>query len=501
MNQDLTIAVIIDGEGVWNFWKKSFHKFTGSENYGKLVYSISKVNGTEKYGKFFSKIGISFFNKIPVENILEIGKWSASKINIHDYNYILFTGSSLEKIKALSLESAKPVIFFAFINNQKIISPELAFYKSKKYLCAALLIYYKNQFRVVESGKYRWYRHKLKKTYQLLAEDASNWLKKVRLIEDFTKLEVIACNQSNLGIDLISKIQFRLRYVSYKIDHFIKLLFTREEWNTAIVNKPISDFIKDPSLPIQQWLTKPHNGIKADPFLMQSKGKTIVYYESLSFNDTKGSITKFENNIESNFLVLAHHLSYPYIVSHYDKTYLIPENSDSNKLVAYILSDDGASIVDQITLIEGMAVVDGSIIHYNDKWWLFCTLKNDQPDMKLHIFYAEQFRGPYLPHKMNPVLTDISGARPGGSMFIKENKLYRPAQDSSYSYGDQIKIKQVVKITPTEFEERTINSITPKILNQYRTGLHTLSGNENLSVIDAKRIVWRINKKIFGKRD
>jgi hypothetical protein len=68
--------------------------------------------------------------------------------------------------------------------------------------------------------------------------------------------------------------------------------------------------------------------------------------------------------------------------------------------------------------------------------------------------------------------------------------LYRPAQDSSRSYGGQVVINRVTRLTPTEFEEEPAAVVAPFADTPYPNGVHTLSSMGDVTIVDAKRLVF-----------
>ena len=81
-----------------------------------------------------------------------------------------------------------------------------------------------------------------------------------------------------------------------------------------------------------------------------------------------------------------------------------------------------------------------------------------------------------------------AAAGPAEHPFIHHGDLYRPAQDSSTSYGCALSINRVVRLTVDEFEEETVAHIQPPAGVFYRDGIHTLSAAGTMTVLDGKRM-------------
>jgi hypothetical protein len=124
-------------------------------------------------------------------------------------------------------------------------------------------------------------------------------------------------------------------------------------------------------------------------------------------------------------------------------------------------------------------------------------------DCRLLIYHADHFEGPWIPHLANPVKVDIRSARPGGTPFHVGESLYRPAQDCSESYGCRLALNRITTLTPTSFAEETVRVLRPHPSWPCRDGFHTLSGEGDWTILDAKRMtlladlaIGRISHKI-----
>jgi hypothetical protein len=85
-------------------------------------------------------------------------------------------------------------------------------------------------------------------------------------------------------------------------------------------------------------------------------------------------------------------------------------------------------------------------------------------------------------HRLDPVKIDARSARPGGTPFVVDGILYRPAQDSSRRYGGRLAVNRVETLTPDRFVEQVAATINPS--SRYPDGLHTLSAVGQRTLID-----------------
>lgn len=105
----------------------------------------------------------------------------------------------------------------------------------------------------------------------------------------------------------------------------------------------------------------------------------------------------------------------------------------------------------------------------------------------LHCAWAEQLRGPWTPHPLNPVRHDMRGARPGGTPYVDGEEIVLPVQDCSRTYGGAISALRIA-VTPSTFSARLDPAIRPPAsAAPFVEGLHTLSAAGSVTLVDMKR--------------
>ena len=114
------------------------------------------------------------------------------------------------------------------------------------------------------------------------------------------------------------------------------------------------------------------------------------------------------------------------------------------------------------TLLEGVPVVDASVVPFQGRWWMFATVANLGAAHNLFLWHAPDLIGPWTPHHGNPVKTDARSARPGGTPFTMDGRLYRPSQDCSATYGGGITVCRVDSLTSDDFVETPIRWLGPR---------------------------------------
>jgi hypothetical protein len=275
-------------------------------------------------------------------------------------------------------------------------------------------------------------------------------------------------------------------------------LFKAERWNVGVVDAPIEIFLQD-TLPQPQWLEAPAPGcFMADPFGLQENGHTTFMAEGYDYRTRKGWIATFERNGSNIFskpetvIELPVHLSYPYLIKYQGEIYCAPETYQNHEVALYRANPFPKTWEKAHTLINNFNAVDTTIFQHEGRWWLLCTAQDgaNGDSTTLFAFYAQDLMGDWLPHAANPIKVDVRSSRPAGTTFVHEGQLYRPAQDCSRTYGGAVAINKVVKLSPTEFYEETVKFVTPYANSPYPHGLHTISSVGNLTVIDAKKMVF-----------
>lgn len=136
--------------------------------------------------------------------------------------------------------------------------------------------------------------------------------------------------------------------------------------------------------------------------------------------------------------------------------------------------------------MEHIQAVDPTLVFHDGRWNLFFTQK-DQPSVKLYRYVADDLRGPYEAHPLNPVKVDCAGARMAGAFFEWNDQLIRPAQECIRYYGTAVCLNRVEVFDNLHYEETQIDKIQPITTSKFKKGLHTINGNEQVTVIDGKR--------------
>lgn len=257
--------------------------------------------------------------------------------------------------------------------------------------------------------------------------------------------------------------------------------YRKYNWELALIRQEKISFIG-----------QPRGSFWADPFLVQDSGQHYIFFEEMDRNRAKGHISFITLNDKGRIsgkpqkiLEQPFHLSFPNVFLYEGQYYMMPEQSSSGKLSIYKARQFPLQWVEDTVLIEGMSVLDPLWLYHEGKYWLFFNkIEEEEYDNneRLYIYYADNlFSNEWQPHKKNPVIIDMYKARNAGQIYSKDGKLYRPSQNCGATYGSEIMINRIVKLSIEEYEEEAVEQLSR--YNKYY-GMHTFNGDEQLQVID-----------------
>ncbi|MGC0274549.1 glucosamine inositolphosphorylceramide transferase family protein [Pseudactinotalea sp. Z1739] len=243
------------------------------------------------------------------------------------------------------------------------------------------------------------------------------------------------------------------------------------------------------------WREVPDDGYHfyADPFLFEHEGTTFMFVEDFDHRVGKGVISVSEwgedGPVGTPRPVLRHevHLSYPFVLDHDGKVWMIPETSGAGTVELYRATRFPDEWELEKVLIEGLEVSDATPFRRDGRWWLAGTVRTGGSfSDSLHLWSAPDLLGPWTPHRANPVLIDIASARPAGRVVERDGRLLRPVQDGRDGYGAALAIAEVTRLDDDGFDQRVIAHLTPGTAWPGRY-LHTLNSCGDLEILDGSR--------------
>jgi hypothetical protein len=286
-------------------------------------------------------------------------------------------------------------------------------------------------------------------------------------------------------------------------NHFVKKiarlpnLFFEDKWNVGIVEAPIQRFLeRDLSWTAAWFPNRDRHCYFADPMGATVGGSRVVLCEKYDYRTRLGSLCSLGVDDRgwvstvSPAIPTGVHASYPYLFKVGEELYCVPETSQAREAVLYQMMRFPGDFRPVRPLLSHFACADPTIFEHGGHWWLFCTDATDGEHTKLLVYYAKGPLETFVPHPLNPVKIDVRSARPAGTPFESDGKLYRPSQDCSRTYGGAVTINEVTLLTPTSFHELAITTVKPGKKSGYAFGLHTLSRFGDMTLIDSKRLVF-----------
>lgn len=199
----------------------------------------------------------------------------------------------------------------------------------------------------------------------------------------------------------------------------------------------------------------------ADPFMVRENYTWHMFFEVMNTHTNQGDIGLAISNDGFNWIYKQiildepFHLFYPYVFKWKNEYYMVPESYQANSIRLYKAVDFPTQWSFVGTLLDGRDYVDPSIFHFNDTWWLFTT--STTSDI-LRLYYADKLMGPWTEHPQSPIIIgDANIARPGGRVLLFDDQIVRYTQDDIPTYGNQVLVFEITKLTTTSYEEKEVS--------------------------------------------
>lgn len=274
-------------------------------------------------------------------------------------------------------------------------------------------------------------------------------------------------------------------------------LYLRDRWTIGFIESDIKALIEERNMsPKIHWLK--HNYTDrfwADPFILdiEEDGSIRVLVEEMIWTKAKGTIVELlvspDYRLIDRWELLEEdvHLSYPFIERKEGRVFVYPEGSRSGKLTKYELCNHRLL---KVATELSLPVCDATKIVLDDKEWWFATLYGEGQDRDLYAFYRKYGSDEdYTAHPKNPIVSDITHARPAGALVESNGKYYRCSQDSSRTYGGALSITEVDICDVFSYRENLLFQLLPDVKGECPNGIHTINGYKSLTVVDGIRAV------------
>lgn len=246
----------------------------------------------------------------------------------------------------------------------------------------------------------------------------------------------------------------------------------------------------------------------ADPFPFSRDGRDYVFFETIPMDTGRGAIAcapvDEAGNLGAPRTVLERefHLSYPYLFEWEGEVYMMPESNAGRTLDIYRAVEFPGVWRLEKNIMSGVRVTDATMYEeepdgrQSKRFWLFANMSAPGASNwdELHLFLSDAPFGPWQAHPKNPVVSDARSARPGGRLFRRNGRLYRPAQDCTPTYGRRLKIFEVLALTGEDYQERLATILEPELIPGSGK-LHTLNTGRTVEFVDGFRLISRFTGK------
>lgn len=244
--------------------------------------------------------------------------------------------------------------------------------------------------------------------------------------------------------------------------NFLRILKKRDLWTTRVfrLGSPENLFSNGAYSLVKQFgetglrASRNYQSVVADPFLFVHGERLYLFYE-VKTDHGHGTIhaqsMSNDGHWQAHGQVLAEpfHLSYPQVFSYEGRVFMMPESAQSGAVRLYEAENFPFSWRACGCLIEAPLRDPTLLITQENGLFLFSTTA--QYELKLH--HAEKldtrFKDTGLFITQDPVV-----ARCAGGILRVGNKILRPAQDCSETYGKQIIFQEIEYISTTGYRER-----------------------------------------------
>jgi len=240
-------------------------------------------------------------------------------------------------------------------------------------------------------------------------------------------------------------------------------------------------------------ITPPKDRFFADPFIISENNKYYIFIEEFINKFNKGRISLILMDESGQYqdpvpiIDQPYHLSFPFVFKYKKDYFLIPESLENNTIELYKCVDFPFKWEFLTNLMEGIDAVDTVLFYYRNMWWLFTNIVENQGYScldELFLFYSEDlFSKKWIPHRNNPIVSDVRKARSAGNIFMHNGIIIRPSQDSSKRYGHGMRFNEIKILNENEYEEIDIGRVYPD-WNKNIIATHTFNSAGNLTIID-----------------
>ena len=332
-------------------------------------------------------------------------------------------------------------------------------------------------------GKYQICAHSYRRTLEALYANSASLLRQAILnCLDERTLNIVPTGKNYRLPTNFSVVHFSLLMIIRKVKRLFFGLFQHRQWQIAqaehlnfAIEKAKTEILLLKTLPIPRGV-----GFIADPFVLPN-GEVIC--EATTKNSQRGFLMTIDNaensRIETSILG-KNHLSFPFVVKHADQLLVMPEMAaNGSQVICELNQAFEITMVHSLQGLENERLIDPVLLFKDSKWWLFAGKSGNEAD-HLFLWSSENIYGPYVAHRMNPIVVDPSRARNAGAFFNINNEIFRLGQDNRRDYGDGITVCRVTQLNDMAYDESPVT----RLMIAGHKGPHTLSTNGSKTYVD-----------------
>jgi hypothetical protein len=262
------------------------------------------------------------------------------------------------------------------------------------------------------------------------------------------------------------------------------------QWTDALFPSRLEDM---------HCIQPPPDRFYADPFTSCEQGRHFIFFEEYPLENPIGYISVVEvfrdgtTSEVTPVLKCPYHLSYPWVFRQNGQWYMLPETHQNKTIELWEAVEFPWRWKRAHVLMDQVEAADTTPYFHDGRWWLFTALRQGCKKFgdRLFLFHGDDLFGRrWTPHARNPVRQGYVHERPAGNLFMHDNKVVRPAQDSLRRYGGAVELRHVTELDPERYRESTLLRIEPDEGSAFR-GTHTINHGNGLLVLDGLRLIPR----------
>ncbi|MDX9750979.1 MAG: hypothetical protein RBT71_07865 [Flavobacteriales bacterium] len=273
-----------------------------------------------------------------------------------------------------------------------------------------------------------------------------------------------------------------------------------DEWNIGVLHRPLHTLLdEEASLNIRYLPAPAPGGRRSAPSgYIDALGRLNVLYRKTR-PDGRSEIArarpKQDNVIKRSRTMLATptDVGDPYAV-HTRTGIMVVVGSPSSGRTDLYRVDDANEHLEFVRTLVPVPLRSPTLFPHAGRWWLMGAL-DPFPTASLHAWWSDSPEGDWRPHALGTLKVDPASARPGGTPFVHDGVLWRPAQDLAQPGHVHVVLNRVHHLDPHRFHEEPVREVRPRASSSHPHGIAMLFGMGGLTLVDGvRRDLPRIEK-------